>query len=361
MKQLLASAPVLKQPDRTRPYIIETDASEWALGMVLMQQDEHRELHPVAYDGRKLHGAELNYPVHKKELLAIKEAIRTWDRYIDGDRFETTIITDEASLQYLNTTKEYSKRLARWIAEFQQYRLSIRYRKGSENIVADAISRRPDLTGDTPANISLERPVWNARLNTTSAVRGVPEEDWLAATIRFLEDGTESNDRATAQAVKKFATNLSFRNTPISARAPPEVNRQLIYTHDDGVVSPYIEPPFRDDLLTNTHQEFGHLGFPGMNRIVRPRGWWPSLRTDMETVVRACPNCQVAQGSRKSLEREAAQHMVTKGLRPFERWGIDLIGRLPTTLNGNRWIITAIDYATGWPVARAVPDATEEV
>lgn len=53
--------------------------------------------------------------------------------------------------------------------------------------------------------------------------------------------------------------------------------------------------------------------------------------------------------------------MVTKGERPFQRWGIDLIGRLPTTPNGNRWIITAIDYATGWPVARAVPDATEEV
>ena len=52
--------------------------------------------------------------------------------------------------------------------------------------------------------------------------------------------------------------------------------------------------------------------------------------------------------------------MVTKGERPFERWGIDLVGRLPTTPNGNRWIITAIDYGTGWPVARAVPDATEE-
>ncbi|KOS36133.1 hypothetical protein ACN38_g13162 [Penicillium nordicum] len=52
--------------------------------------------------------------------------------------------------------------------------------------------------------------------------------------------------------------------------------------------------------------------------------------------------------------------MVTSNIRPFERWGIDLIGALPATPNGNRWIITAIDYATGWPVARAVPDATEE-
>jgi hypothetical protein len=84
------------------------------------------------------------------------------------------------------------------------------------------------------------------------------------------------------------------------------------------------------------------------------------MRQDVEEVARLCPNCQVSQGTHKSLEREAAQHMVTAGIQPFERWGIDLIGRLPTTPNGNRWIITAIDYATGWPVAKAVPDATEE-
>ncbi|OQD79113.1 hypothetical protein PENSOL_c337G01743, partial [Penicillium solitum] len=168
-------------------------------------------------------------------------------------------------------------------------------------------------------------------------------------------------DRATARVVKKFITNLSFRDVPIDRNAPAEVNRQLIYTHVNGEVSPYLETPFRTDLVLNSHREFGHLGFPGLCGIVRPRGWWPSMRTDIEEAVKTCPNCQVAQGSRKSLEREEAQHMVTKGERPFQRWGIDLIGRLPTTPNGNRWIITAIDYATGWPVSRAVPDATEEV
>jgi transposase InsO family protein len=84
------------------------------------------------------------------------------------------------------------------------------------------------------------------------------------------------------------------------------------------------------------------------------------MRQDVEEAARTCPNCQVSQGLRKSLEREESQHMVTVKIQPFERWGIDLIGRLPTTPNGHRWIITAIDYATGWPVAEAVRDATEE-
>ncbi|KAJ5951016.1 uncharacterized protein N7479_009429, partial [Penicillium vulpinum] len=102
---------------------------------------------------------------------------------------------------------------------------------------------------------------------------GVPEEDWLAAIIRFLEDRTEPDDRATARAVKRFTTNLSFRDIPIDKRASPEVNRQLIYTYTDGEVSLYLEPPFRTDLILNTYKEFSYLGFPGLYRIIRPRGY----------------------------------------------------------------------------------------
>ena len=48
-------------------------------------------------------------------------------------------------------------------------------------------------------------------------------------------------------------------------------------------------------------------------------------------------------------------------IQPFQRWGIDLIGRLPKTNDGNRWIITAIDYATGWPIAKAILKAEEAI
>ena len=51
----------------------------------------------------------------------------------------------------------------------------------------------------------------------------------------------------------------------------------------------------------------------------------------------------------------------SKTVEPFRRWGIDLIGRLPKTKSGNCWIITAIDYATGWPIAKAVAAATEDI
>jgi hypothetical protein len=104
LKQLLCSAPVLIQADSKKPFVLETDASEWAVGCALMQRGEDGLLHPVAFDGRKLQGAELNYPVHEKELLAIKIGLRKFDRWIDNGR-TTEVITDHESLKYLQTTR----------------------------------------------------------------------------------------------------------------------------------------------------------------------------------------------------------------------------------------------------------------
>ncbi|SLM34509.1 Reverse transcriptase domain [Lasallia pustulata] len=108
-----------------RVFVIETDASEWAIGCVLLQIDtDTGKLHPVAYDGRKLSPAEINYPVHEKELLAIKYALQTWRVYIDN-RQAVTVYTDYESLKYLSTIKKPIKRLARWIKEFREYNLDL--------------------------------------------------------------------------------------------------------------------------------------------------------------------------------------------------------------------------------------------
>jgi len=142
LKWAVTSAPCLIQPDETKPYWIETDASDFANGMCLMQMGEDGKLHPIAFDGRKLDGAKLRYPTHGKELQAIKEALVRWHQYIDN-RLPITIINDNDSLKYMNTMKSPSKRLARWMDEFQQYNLLIKYWPGKQAVVPDAISRRP--------------------------------------------------------------------------------------------------------------------------------------------------------------------------------------------------------------------------
>ena len=129
LKEALTNAPVLQQPDPSKPYTIETDASDFAIGFVLLQIGEDGLMHPVAFDGRKLRGAELRYPTHEKELLAIKEALLKWKHYIENGH-TTTVLTARESLRYMNSVTRPSKRLARWIDEFQGFDLDIRYRRG---------------------------------------------------------------------------------------------------------------------------------------------------------------------------------------------------------------------------------------
>ena len=77
MKTALQAALVLQLADPTRPYIVTTDASDFAMGAVLSQVWDDGE-HPVGYESRKMNAAKQNYPTHERELLAVIHALRTW-------------------------------------------------------------------------------------------------------------------------------------------------------------------------------------------------------------------------------------------------------------------------------------------
>ncbi|CAI7811424.1 unnamed protein product [Closterium sp. NIES-53] len=96
LKTALMSAPVLILPDPEKDYVIEADASDQAVGAVLVQ-DQGKGLQPIAYLSKKLHGAEINYPIHDKEALAIITAFKTWRCYLEGRK--TTVYTDHCSLK----------------------------------------------------------------------------------------------------------------------------------------------------------------------------------------------------------------------------------------------------------------------
>ena len=100
------TAPVLAIPDPAKPFTITTDASDYAIGAVL-SQDFRKGDQPIAYKSRKMTAAELNYPIHKKELLAIIHAIRLWRPYLEGQKF--TAITDHTSLEYIRSQNNLSR------------------------------------------------------------------------------------------------------------------------------------------------------------------------------------------------------------------------------------------------------------
>jgi hypothetical protein len=84
------------------------------------------------------------------------------------------------------------------------------------------------------------------------------------------------------------------------------------------------------------------------------------MEADIQQYLSACPNCQIVQRQRINQETKYTQVITDPFIQPFQRWRIDFIDILPKTVNGNRWIITAIDYATGWLVEKAIPSAIED-
>jgi hypothetical protein len=135
---------VLLFPDSKLPFVVSTDASDYAIGAVL-QQDHGSGLQPIAYLSRKLNSAGRNYPVHEKELLAIVHAVRQWRHHLQGAQHTVTVLTDHVTLRYFHQQPKLSQRQVRWTDLFATFDLDIKYKPVRENIVPDALSRRPDL------------------------------------------------------------------------------------------------------------------------------------------------------------------------------------------------------------------------
>ncbi|CAI5465667.1 unnamed protein product [Closterium sp. Yama58-4] len=147
MEQLqtaLTTAPVLILPDPDKDYVVEADASDQAVGAVLMQ-DHGRGLQPIAYLSKKLHGAELNYPIHDKEALAIIVAFKAWWCYLEGAK--TTVYTDHCSLKYLKSQPTLSRRQVRWVDFLEtHFHYDIVYKPGLHN-KADVLFRAGHVAG----------------------------------------------------------------------------------------------------------------------------------------------------------------------------------------------------------------------
>ncbi|GJP53332.1 hypothetical protein CLOM_g12493 [Closterium sp. NIES-68] len=134
LKNLLMSPPVLRIADPDRPFEVLTDASDIAIGAVLMQ-DFGNGLQPIAYESHKMQSAERNYPVHDK----IVHAFKIWRCYLTGA--DVILRTDHKSLRYLRAQPNFNPRQIRWLDYLESnFTYKITYKKGANNI-ADALSR----------------------------------------------------------------------------------------------------------------------------------------------------------------------------------------------------------------------------
>ena len=139
LKKRLTAEPILRNPDFSIPFILQTDASDLGIGSVLTQVDDQGEEHPVAFASRKLLPRERRYAAVEKECLAVVEGIRTFRVYLEGRHFQ--VQTDHRSLEYLHKMRDSNGRLSRWSLYLQPYDFSINHRPGRQNGNADGLSR----------------------------------------------------------------------------------------------------------------------------------------------------------------------------------------------------------------------------
>jgi hypothetical protein len=129
---------------------------------------------------------------------------------------------------------------------------------------------------------------------------------------------------------------------------------------DDGKRTPFVPFTFRADLVEKMHTTHGHLGLSGLYQIMSERYWWPQMKGDIRKWLKYCPKCQLCSSSDYTV-KEPLHPMPVRYIEPFSRWGIDFIGPLPKGPHGNKYLLTAIDYCTKWPLAKAVECCSAEV
>ena len=155
------------------------------------------------------------------------------------------------------------KRLARWITKFSEFNIDIRYRKGSEAIVPDAISRRPDFQGKGPAN--------QAWIPSTS------QETHLAAleAAKVLDEGFEWETALIAYAAQGNLEGLDLKQREI-LQGIPDLDQYYteggrLYRKVDKYYVPYIAPLFRRDFIEYFHRHYEYYSTPALDEIIRVR------------------------------------------------------------------------------------------
>ncbi|KAF1333396.1 Retrovirus polyprotein, partial [Globisporangium splendens] len=318
LKVRLSSPPVLKLPDFSQPFGIRMDASNFAIGGVLFQKEGELE-HPIAYTGRKMKSAELNYPVREQELLAIMHATKVWRVYLLDRPF--VVETDHKSIETILTQKTTNRRVARWFNELAEFQPQFKWIPGHTNDVADALSRNPDFEHKA-ATVNLED------LLKAAANREV------VATINASPVSVEETAKKMYKSDRRTQEILEHINKGRQVSKYSVVDGLLLYqTREDEeprLVIPEIED-LKNRVIYENHDVLtaSHPGYYKTYLAVQKKYYWPRMIKYIQRYVNTC--------------------LLNPLSIPSGRWveiSMDFLVSLPKTNEGHDVILVIVDRLT---------------
>ncbi|GJP47876.1 hypothetical protein CLOM_g7051 [Closterium sp. NIES-68] len=303
LKIALTSPPVLRISDPNRPYEVVTDASDIAIGAVLLQ-DFGDGLQPVAYESRKLQGAEKNYTVHDKEMMAIVHAFKTWRCYLTGA--DVTVRTDHKSLQYLRAQPNLNPRQIRWLDFLESnFHYTITNKRGANNI-ADVLTR--------------------------------PTVHTAAILI------AQTNPLLTGLFTHGYKIDPFFRSAIHQQHTT--ATEPYFYKHGTSRIWVPGYDLLRTLLIQESHDNptSGHFGVDKTTKMLQRNYYWPNMADDVRKYVSSCTACQIMKSS----------HQRAAGLlqpldppeRPWQHVTMDYVTGLPAGPSGNDAILVVVDRLT---------------
>ena len=318
LKSALLTAPVLQLADVSKPFRVYTDASDFALGPVLLQEVD-QELLPVAYVSRKLTPAEMNYTITEKETLAVVFALGKWKLYLFK---HFNVFTDNQAALYLRSKSSLSKRESRWAEFLADFHFSTHHISGKDNS-ADHLSGQ---VNDSELEMS----------NIESSIDLDPD------FAKEIAEG-HGNDPELSHIIKRLKN--SSRDV-FQERYFGDERKQRLYLIESSPVRLCVPRGQVQLRLMQENHDCPFSGDPGRNRTLwnlSKHFYWPHIGRSVKDFVKSCESCQRSKSSRNKV---GLLQPLPVPDQPWHNISMDFIMGLPLTPRKNDAVFTFVDRLT---------------